>query len=754
MVAAGLLAVAARPAVAADPTPSFRYLVTGNGFGFQVFDIAAGAIKQYLERPYRFLRANPTNPDADGLVRRNLAFDTYFGVKAGGTAAWIGGHAPSEVGYVDQSNVIRSVVGVGSVSTESFYFSPFGYDGNAMVMVLRVTNTGSSPVPVSAYAIHNFKLGSAPNPDEPGSSGETIASDATATTETGPGGGTMIYEPIGGADVASCAADAYATVAAGAGLTPLAACSGEDRKPAFAKDLGSLAAGASATWGVAVLFAGDGTPAATRAAWETFAAGRSAAAVLADSLAEFEAWRKPPPPGLSPSETAVWRQSESVLRMSQVRESYQETPRRKNRGMVLASLPPGGWHTQWTRDATYALTAMARSGHWDEAKLGLNFFLDADANRFKSFLGNVDYRISTVRYYGDGQEDSDFSGAPTRNIEIDGWGLVLWAARQYVDASADVDWLNATTAKGDTVYDALKVGVADALAANLESSGIPIADASIWEVHWGNREHFLYTAAAAARGFCDMATLARRAGRMDDIEHYRALSQAAVDAIKGGFIDSHNVLAGSLERLARGSNYRDGSTLETVTWGLVAGDSPIGKATLASMSFLQTPAGGYKRLEGSQDQYDTDEWILIDLRASGAFRRNGNVAKADALLGTVSAQAAVNNNLLPELYNTRSASGQIGAYSGSIPMVGYGAGAYEMTLLDRAGLVEPQDCGKLDVGEPPAPDGTDGTSDGGPDGRTGVACACAGGPGSPSTAVILAVVGLVVLRRRRTGSAA
>ena len=61
--------------------------------------------------------------------------------------------------------MIRSVVAVGGVSTETFYVSPFGFEGNALVMLLKVTNTGSSAVPVTAYAIHNFKLGSAPNPD-------------------------------------------------------------------------------------------------------------------------------------------------------------------------------------------------------------------------------------------------------------------------------------------------------------------------------------------------------------------------------------------------------------------------------------------------------------------------------------------------------------------------------------------------------------------------------------------------------------
>jgi GH15 family glucan-1,4-alpha-glucosidase len=423
--------------------------------------------------------------------------------------------------------------------------------------------------------------------------------------------------------------------------------------------------------------------------------------------------------------------------------------------MILASLPPGGWHTGWVRDATYAIDALSRTGHADNARAALDFFLDADAGRYPSYLANVPYRISTVRYYGDGQEEADYSGQPTRNIEIDGWGLFLWAARNYVDASGDIAWLSQTTRKGDTVYDAIKNGVAEALAANLEQNGMVVADASIWEVHWGNRQHFTYTTAAAARGFCDMATLARRAGHMEDIARYKTLAQNAQTALKTNFMDSQSVLGGSLERLAQGANYRDGSTVETMTWSLIDTSDPIASATLNGLSYLQTPAGGYKRVEGSSDQYDTDEWILIDLRASSAFRRAGNAPKADQLLGWVTAQASVNFNLLPELYNTQSASGAIGSYSGSIPMVGYGAGAYLLTQLDREQLYEHTDCGDKDLtdypdGAPVLPgDAGPGTN---PDqqGRTGVACACQGGRGSAGSGALIVLAGLLALRRRRS----
>src|SRR6185503_364824 len=161
----------------------------------------------------------------------------------------------------------------------------------------------------------------------------------------------------------------------------------------------------------------------------------------------------------------------------------------------------------------------------------------------------------------------------------------------------------------------------------------------------------------------------------------------------------------------------------------------------------------------SSDQYDTDEWILIDLRASDAFRRMGNSERADSLLGWVTRQAEVNHDLIPELYNANSSAGTIGRYSGSIPMVGYGAGAYILTALARGGSLGHADCGTVDPDEYPDA-GTGLYVDGGPgedggasgfNGRTGAACLCsAGGGGSPvGQLVLVALVALCLTRRRR-----
>lgn len=749
-------------AVAADPVPSFSFLVTGNGFGFQVFDADQNAITQFLERPYRFMYPNPQNPDGEGIVRRNLAFDAYFGVRTPSESVWLNERSPSTVEYVDQTNVIRSVVDVGDIRTESFFFSPYGYEGNAMVMVLRVTNNGSSAASVDAFQIANFHMGSAPSPDSPQANGESIQYDTTdaIASETGPGGGTVMYAPIGGADRSSCAAGMWNAVASGQDITNDHSCTGDDQVNVFQHDLGSLDAGQSATWGVAILFDGDGNASMVESRWNSFVNGDSASALLQRTLDEWEAWRTPVPGGLSATEARIWRQSETVLRMGQTLEAYSESPKRKNHGMVLASLPPGGWHSGWVRDAVYAIVAYARTGHYQEAKWALNFFLNAEAGKYSSYLNDVDYRITTVRYFGNGEEEADYSGQPTRNIEIDGWGLFLWAARVYVDESGDVEWLGETTTHGDTVYEAMREGVAEAIAANLEPTGMAIADASIWEVHWGNREHFLYTTAAVARGLCDMAGMSRHIDELEDRDRYKQLSDNAVSAIEEHFVDQNGELAGSVQRLSRGFDYRDGAAVEALTWELIGTDTSIASSTMNGFSYLRTAAGGYKRVEGSSDPYDTDEWILIDLRAADAWRRVGNTARADELLDWVTSQANVNYDLIPELYNTSTSRGTIGAYTGSIPMVGYGAGAYQLTLLARNQSFEYRDCGTVNPDDRPdggiveiadaGPD-DDGGNTNGVDGRTGFACACRfdRGPGAGGWLLIgFVALGLRIRRRR------
>jgi len=343
--------------------------------------------------------------------------------------------------------------------------------------------------------------------------------------------------------------------------------------------------------------------------------------------------------------------------------------------------------------------------------------------------------------------------------------MFLWAARIYVDLCNDSAWLGKTTRYGENIYEVINTKVALALEKNLEPGyDIVAKDTSIWEVHMDNAQHFFYTSAAAARGFCDMATLAVRASKDSDAKHYDELATRVRAGLEKNFVDKNKVLAGSLEKLAAGSQYRDGATVEAVTWSLVAADSTIATSTLSAFSSLQTRLGGYKRIEGSINPYDTNEWILIDLRVADALRKMGQPSQADKLLAWVSDQAAVNYNLLPELYDVYTPNG---SYTGSIPMVGYGAGAYLMTLLDRAGYEEPHRCaevqkppteGPVRVDARPASDGAlqpSGDSAGPKVGATGFACLCRlGERPTPVDEVLLlallvvAVAGLQLRRRR------
>jgi len=101
----------------------------------------------------------------------------------------------------------------------------------------------------------------------------------------------------------------------------------------------------------------------------------------------------------------------------------------------LASIAPGQWNITWVRDMAYATVALAKSGHFAEAKRALAFQMGATVGGYQTQVG-VPYQISVVRYFGNGTEESD-SNADGPNIEFDGFGLFLWSLHEYVKASGD-----------------------------------------------------------------------------------------------------------------------------------------------------------------------------------------------------------------------------------------------------------------------------------------------------------------------------
>jgi hypothetical protein len=246
---------------------------------------------------------------------------------------------------------------------------------------------------------------------------------------------------------------------------------------------------------------------------------------------------------------------------------------------------------------------------------------------------------------------------------------------------------------GQTVYQTLVSGIAAPLQANLEANGLVAAESGIWEVHEANKKHFAFTTMSAARGFCDLAALAKKMGNSADASKYASLSTKVKTAFLASFVDAQGALGGSLEGIAN-NKYYDGSVAAAFTWNILPSfNGSTANATLSVLNQLKVASGGFKRNNDGLSSYDDNEWILVDLLISNALRRNGQGDTADAYIQQVVGQAAVNFYLLPELYNAVASDGPIGSYTGSIPMVGYGAGAYMMTMLDRSGLVEPNDCG-------------------------------------------------------------
>ncbi|MCP4500203.1 MAG: hypothetical protein GY822_09615 [Deltaproteobacteria bacterium] len=83
--------------------------------------------------------------------------------------------------------------------------------------------------------------------------------------------------------------------------------------------------------------------------------------------------------------------------------------------------------------------------------------------------------------------------------------------------------------------------------------------------------------------------------------------------------------------------------------------------------------------------YDSQEWVFVDLRLAAALRASGHDGRANLLLQWVEAQARANSFQFAELFDRDNAD-----YRGSTPMVGFGPGAW---ILARQGDASAPACG-------------------------------------------------------------
>ena len=421
--------------------------------------------------------------------------------------------------------------------------------------------------------------------------------------------------------------------------------------------------------------------------------GLSAQALVRRELAEFEQWRaKPAVRFKNEKERHLWRQSETMLRIAQSREPNRAD--RHGNGLIVGALPDV-YSTPWVRDMAWATVALARMGHRAEARAALLAYFNArPTGKMRSQVNGADYQISVVRYFGNGEEEPFFTQEGSTNIEFDDWGEALWALGEYSRKYDDPALLKAATYRG-TLYETARDFIVRPLVANTEKyrGGLIVAaDTSIWEERQKDKKHFAFTTAMAIVGLREFAQVAKQAG--DEAARRQALDNAALlqkgfDAafIRGG------KLRGTLEQGVK--NDIDGALLPIINFGIVR-DPKLVRDTVDRMRLLKVASGGYRRVRGTYTDpkifeywYEQEEFLFVDFHLAELIRRLGRKHEAGAMLQRIVDKSAADHNIIPEMYVAVPCElfpGKIGDPTGAMPMVGYGAGAYVLHLLDREGI--------------------------------------------------------------------
>lgn len=367
------------------------------------------------------------------------------------------------------------------------------------------------------------------------------------------------------------------------------------------------------------------------------------------------------PANLSPAERDLCEQSLSLLKMAQVAE--QDDP--AARGQIVASLPPGGWNICWLRDGVYSILALNQVGWHQEARRALTFYLTAQAGEYVHCLWKGDdlglqvpYRLTVCRYFGLGREESD-SNDDGPNIELDGMGLFLIAFSDYVTRSGDRAFLKQWQATVDRE-------VADALLAQVAPNGLIRAESGPWEMHLPGRQH-AWTSIVSSAGLRDY-------GRLTGQQRYLEAAAGLQSAVLRELVYQDTLVKGFAEAEKPSvRDFYDGGTIEGFNLGVLPRELFPSYLKAYTEALRISPERGFARLN-NPGWYTWSEWPFLSLRFA--------LYDGDrTLVDRITLYARRNFNLIPELYERDGEN-----YGGAIPMVGYGAGAYLLTI---SGLTRP-----------------------------------------------------------------
>ena len=599
------------------------HLVTGNGFGFAVVAPESGAPRPTsIPIPTAFTRPDPANP----LGRRDRDGQLHQVTKLGRARA-----RAASADYVADSHVVRLRRADGSGTI----FMPFGFERPALIIAKT-----------SAHGMARRMEPSAPFTQGRGRRCQLLRFDG-------------IEEPLL--------------------LIPLAVV----RK---ARPNQPLAA--SAAWALIAIeneprhrcSHSRFQPLALRAASRGIGAARTRPSrTLAHQAGGAVQERR---------ERHLWRQSETMLRMAQSREPNR--PGRYGNGLIVAALPDV-FSTPWVRDMAWATAALARMGHQAEARAALLAYFNArPTGKMREQVNGADYQISVVRYFGDGAEEPFFTQEGSTNIEFDNWGEVLWVLGEYLRKYDDPGLLKSATHRGRCTR-ALATSSSD------HCSPTPSNSAT------GDRRRRYVDLGGAAEGQEALCFLDRAGDRRPQGVRGRGgasgrRSRAPSDApalalLEKGFAAAFirgGKLRGTLEEGVK--NDIDGALIPIINFGLVW-DPKLIRDTVNRMELLKVASGGYRRVRSTYTDpaifeywYERQEFLFVDFSLAELYRRLGRTAESEAMLKRIVDKAAADHNIIPEMYVALPCKlfpGKIGDPTSAMPMVGYGAGAYVLNLLQR-----------------------------------------------------------------------
>ena len=623
--------------IASLPAGATR-LVTGNGFGFAVVSPETATVSKFYAHPYCFARPDPKNPLSEGIETANFIKELV----------WSGGaRQGAQTEYEEDSHVIHVTRSDG----EGFFFMPFGLRHPVLVIDwepgLGVTRGDGWQVEWS----------------------RAVKSQKTVR--------------LFGADLKLLKFDGIEESLL---LIPLGS------RPAKLEKGQQVLAGGRA-WALISLESDAEVEGVAREV-NRWRSGLAPRALAKREIAELEQWRvKPAIHFTDEEERRLWRQSEVMLRIAQSRELNR--PGRNSNGLIVAALPDGLWFTPWVRDMAYATVALVRMDHREEARAALLAYFNArPTGKMRGQTQGADYQVSVVRYFGDGSEEPFFTMEGATNIEFDDWGLALWVLGEYERQYSDTALLR-TPSYRDKVYESARDYVVKPLVKNLEpyrEGLIVAADTSIWEEHQKDKKHFAFSTAMAIVGLKDFAEVARRVG--DEATRDEVLGQVALleKGFSAAFIRGGK-LHGTLEEGEK--NDIDGALLPIINFGVVT-DQAIVRNTVERMELLKVASGGYRRVRSNYTDpaifeywYERQEFLFVDFSLAEVYRRLGRDAEAAAMLKRIVSKAAADHNMIPEMYVALPCGlfpGEVGAPTGALPIVGYGAGAYILHVLEREAL--------------------------------------------------------------------